>query len=162
MSWIPGAPGRIVVARRVACLLALALVPGAAFAVDPAVTSDSSSVAGLSTAGVAGKVTTTYNSRHDPVTAVNAKGVTTAYAYDAAGNLTAMTRTTPGGEVLADKFTPNSRGLVTTWTDARLKVTTYGYNAGGDLISVTTPAGRSPAPMRTTMPRPIPMMLRGM
>ncbi|WP_418057694.1 DUF6531 domain-containing protein [Pimelobacter simplex] len=93
--------------------------------------------------GANGRVETTYNSRHDPATALNAKGVTSTFAYDATGNLTGTTRTAAGMPTLTETFTVNGRGLVTSETDARGNTTTFEYNASGDLLKTTSPDGRT-------------------
>ncbi|THI99049.1 hypothetical protein E7Z54_13030 [Nocardioides sp.] len=92
--------------------------------------------------GPNGRVETTYNDRHDPLQAVNAKGVVTDFTHDAAGNLTGTTRTAPDGTTLTETFTVNTRGLVTAATNARGHTSTFEHNAAGDLIKTTSPQGR--------------------
>lgn len=96
----------------------------------------------LSSTGPNGRVETTYNTRHDPVQATNAKGVVSTFFYDTAGNLTATTRTASGAATLTETFTVNSRGLVTSATNARGNTSTFEYNGAGDLTKSTSPGGR--------------------
>jgi RHS repeat-associated protein len=107
----------------------------------------------ISTRNQTGLVTTSYNTRHDPVHAVDGKGVSADYSYDSAGNVLSVTTTSYKTDSLGNKnvvdevrtnsFTYYSNGQVHTATDARGKTTTYTYDAAhGDLTDITSPAGR--------------------
>jgi RHS repeat-associated protein len=81
--------------------------------------------------------TFTYGSFNDVLTSTDRRGLTTTYAYDAAGN---RTRTTSPDGSHTDA-TYDGHGRVLTTTDARGKTTTYGYDARSNLNRVTTPLG---------------------
>ncbi len=87
-------------------------------------------------------VVTAYNAHHQPTTTINARGIEGSLGYDSSGNLTSVSRRNPdGGDPLVTSYAHNSRGQVTTITDANNHTATNTYNSHGDLTSATTPEG---------------------
>jgi RHS repeat-associated protein len=93
--------------------------------------------------GPSGTLTTAYDTHHNPVSSVNARGVEVTYRYDTDENLTDVERPNPADAAspLTTSYTYDSRGLPATTTDARNQTTTYTYDPDGDLTAVQSPSG---------------------
>jgi YD repeat-containing protein len=85
----------------------------------------------------------TYNNLGELSQKVNGNGTSTAYGYDAAGDLTSEVNNAPGGKIINSSFTYtyNILGEVTSMTDAAGNKTSYGYDATGQLTQITLPGG---------------------
>lgn len=81
--------------------------------------------------------TMTYSNLNDVKTVTDAKGKILTYGYDAAGNLTSITR---DGQQVAS-YAEDPRGEVLSATDGNNKTTSYSYDSSGDLASVTDALG---------------------
>ncbi|RFU88660.1 hypothetical protein DY218_00455, partial [Streptomyces triticagri] len=61
-----------------------------------------------------------------------------SYAYDTHGNLTEQTRATPGSTT---RFTPDSHGRITSWTDSNSRSYHYRYDDQDRVVAETSSSG---------------------
>lgn len=87
--------------------------------------------------------TFTYEPVFDQVTSMtDPRGHTTAFAYDASGNLVQVTHPPVGGSAAQTTFTYDASGNRVTETDPNGNVSSYSYDpASGDLLQVTRGVG---------------------
>ncbi|HEX8003796.1 MAG TPA: LamG-like jellyroll fold domain-containing protein [Mycobacteriales bacterium] len=83
--------------------------------------------------------TWTYNTRNDPLTAVDRRGKTTTYTYDSTGRPSTVTDRANG----VTSFTYDTAGQVLTVVDPRNGTTTYTYDSAGNRTSEQTPLGNT-------------------
>ncbi|WP_077487895.1 polymorphic toxin-type HINT domain-containing protein [Sinomonas mesophila] len=91
--------------------------------------------------GGTGTVRSEHNAAHLPTTTVNARGYTSTRGYDAADNLTQLTRPNPAGGTVDYSYVYDAAGNVTSATDPLGNVSTFQYSAEGDLTRATSPLG---------------------
>ncbi|WP_460985655.1 DUF6531 domain-containing protein, partial [Sinomonas halotolerans] len=91
--------------------------------------------------GGTGTVRSEYNAAHLPTTTVNPRGHTSTRGYDAADNLTQLTRPNPAGGTLNYSYAYDAAGNVTSATDSLGNVSTLEYSAEGDLTRTASPLG---------------------
>ncbi len=97
----------------------------------------------LSSAAHGNKATTTFvypspgsQNQYYPLSQTDPQTNTTAYVYDASGNLKSATNKATGTGLT---YSYNSNGTIHTSTDAYNNVTTYGYDSEGNLKTVNPP-----------------------
>lgn len=91
--------------------------------------------------GTTRMVRSEYNSQHLPTTTTNARGYSSTRGYDAANNLTQLSRPNPAGGTLTSSLTYDAVGNVTSATDPNGNTGNFEYSADGDPTKATSPLG---------------------
>ncbi len=91
--------------------------------------------------GTTRMVRTEYNAQHLPTTTTNARGYSSTRGYDAANNLTQLSRPNPAGGTLTSSLTYNAMGNVTSATDPNGNTGAFEYSPDGDPTKATSPLG---------------------
>ncbi|MBT2539041.1 DUF6531 domain-containing protein [Arthrobacter sp. ISL-69] len=91
--------------------------------------------------GTTRMVRSEYNAQHLPTTTTNARGYTSTRGYDAANNLTQLSRPDPAGGTLTSSFGYDAMGNVTSATDPNGNTGTFEYSPEGDPTKATSPLG---------------------
>ena len=82
-----------------------------------------------------------YDSNLNVASTTDARGKTTSYTYDSAGNM--LTKTAPAPLSYVQTWTYNGRNDVTSYVDGRGKTKTFGYDSAGNLTSITRPGSNT-------------------
>lgn len=88
-----------------------------------------------------GQVTTDYNAQHLPTTTINPRGYTSTQSYDAANNLTQLSRPNPAGGTINNAFGYDAMGNVTSATDPNGNISAFEFSTNGDPTKATSPLG---------------------
>ncbi|BCW69141.1 hypothetical protein NicSoilB8_01850 [Arthrobacter sp. NicSoilB8] len=91
--------------------------------------------------GTTQTVRSDYNTAHLPTTTTNARGYSSTRGYDAANNLTQLTRPNPAGGSMTASFAYDAAGNVTSATDPLGNTGTFEYSADGDPTKSVSPLG---------------------
>ncbi|MDV8147433.1 polymorphic toxin-type HINT domain-containing protein [Arthrobacter sp. B10-11] len=91
--------------------------------------------------GTTRMVRTEYNAQHLPTTTTNARGYSSTRGYDAANNLTQLSRPNPAGGTLTSSLAYDGMGNVTSATDPNGNTGTFEYSPDGDPTKATSPLG---------------------
>ena len=83
----------------------------------------------------------TYDSLNNVATETDARGITTSYSYDTAGNLILKVRHLGSQNIITAYDRDPTTGLVRAQSDPNNNITRFAYDAAGNRTSITTPLG---------------------